>query len=142
VVGALWKPQTLTPGFWPFAKYTPQLVTLDLVMPINDGIDAAHLSRIIREESPATVLLVVSSFAANRDLQTFFQKQGVELFEKTSADGPKFDKLFARLDTLFPQVAAHSGRLLHKTPPKRGAPPPWRERIRVLVVEDNPTNQP
>lgn len=92
-----------------FREVGPQLVTLDLVMPINDGVNAVHLSRMIREEDPDTVLLVVSSFAANQDLQAFFQKQRVELFDKTSADSPNFDKLFERVDALFPQPGVHSG---------------------------------
>ena len=91
-----------------FREIGPRLVTLDLVMPINDGVDALHLARMIRDEDPEAILLVVTSFAAKEDLKAFFQRQGVELFDKASADSPNFDKLFERVDQLFPQPGAHS----------------------------------
>jgi len=96
-------------GLVTFREVGPRLVTLDLVMPINDGVDALHLARMIRDEDPEAVLFVVSAFATKEDLKAFFQRQGVELFDKTNADSPNFDKLFERVDQLFPQPGAHSG---------------------------------
>jgi two-component system, chemotaxis family, chemotaxis protein CheY len=89
-------------GLVTFRELGPQLVTLDLLMPINDGVDSVHLARMIREEDPASILFVVSSFADRNDLQVFFSNQQVELFAKSSADGPIFDELFERVDQLFP----------------------------------------
>jgi two-component system chemotaxis response regulator CheY len=91
-------------GLMTFRELGPQLVTLDLLMPINEGVDAVHLARMIREEDPASILFVVSSFADRNDLQVFFGKQQVEIFAKSSVDAPIFDKLFERVDQVFPQV--------------------------------------
>jgi CheY-like chemotaxis protein len=95
-------------GLLAFRESGPQLVTLDLVMPINDGLDALQLARMIREEDPEVILLVVSSFAANRDIQSFFQKQQVELFGKPTAGNPKFDKLLERVDDLYQELNTRS----------------------------------
>jgi response regulator RpfG family c-di-GMP phosphodiesterase len=75
-------------------------------MPINDGLDALQLARMIREEDSEVILLVVSSFAANRDIQSFFQKHQVELFGKPTAGNPKFDKLLERVDDLYQELNA------------------------------------
>ena len=95
-------------GLLAFRESGPQLVTLDLVMPINDGLDAMQLARMIREEDPEVILLVVSSFAANRDIQSFFQKHQLELFSKPTAGNPKFDKLLERVDDLYQELNARS----------------------------------
>ena len=89
-------------GLVTFRELGPQLVTLDLLMPINEGVDSVHLARMICEEDPASILFVVSSFADRNDLQAFFANQQVELFAKSSANSPIFDKLFERIDQLFP----------------------------------------
>src|SRR6266851_1568273 len=85
-------------GLIAFREIGPELVTLDLLMPINDGIDALQLARMIREVKPEVSLLIVSSFAANQDLQDFFQKYHLEWFEKANADRPNFGKLLERVD--------------------------------------------
>jgi DNA-binding response OmpR family regulator len=47
-----------------FRLYRPHLVTLDLIMPINDGFDSLHLARLINDEAPEVALLVVSAVAS------------------------------------------------------------------------------
>lgn len=89
-------------GLLAFREVGPRLVTLDLLMPINNGIDSLELARLIRVEDPAVAVLVVSSFAAAPEVQVFFAKQRIEIFEKASADNPTFDRLFERVDELFP----------------------------------------
>jgi CheY-like chemotaxis protein len=84
-----------------FREVGPELVTLDLIMPIDHGVDALQLAQMLREEDPEVTVLIVSSFAANQDVQVFCQKRRIELFEKTSVDNPNFDKLFERVDRLF-----------------------------------------
>jgi two-component system chemotaxis response regulator CheY len=79
----------------------PDLVTLDLIMPINNGIDGIHLAHKIREESPDTTLLIVSGMASEQDIQDFLRKNRLEFFGKTdSAEVGGFARLFARTDEL------------------------------------------
>jgi CheY-like chemotaxis protein len=83
----------------------PDLVTLDLVMPINDGIDGIHLAKLIREESPETVLFIVSGMTSADDVQSFLKKEHLEFFGKTEApDFGGFGRLFARTDELLHEL--------------------------------------
>jgi CheY-like chemotaxis protein len=97
-------------GLIAFREIGPQLVTLDLLMPINDGIDALQLARMIREVNPEVSLLIVSSFAANQDLQVFFQKYHLEWFEKANADRPNFEKLLERVDGIKKKLDTRPGQ--------------------------------
>lgn len=87
-------------GLTKFRENGPQLVTLDLIMPINNGIGSTQLAKLILEEDPQTTLLVVSSLGDQADLQDFFQKCRVELFTKANAENPTFDALFERVGRL------------------------------------------
>src|SRR3984957_8633271 len=79
----------------------PDLITLDLVMPINNGIDGIHLAHMIREESPDTTLLIVSGLASEADVQSFLQKHHLEFFGKADpSDIGGFARLFAPTDEL------------------------------------------
>jgi CheY-like chemotaxis protein len=83
----------------------PDLITLDLVMPINNGIDGIHLAHKIREESPDTTLLVVSGMASEEDVKDFLKKNRLEFFGKTeTAEVGGFARLFARTDELLREL--------------------------------------
>jgi two-component system, chemotaxis family, chemotaxis protein CheY len=83
----------------------PDLITLDLVMPINNGIDGIHLARKIREESPDTTLLIVSGLASEQDVQDFLHKNKLEFFGKADpSDVGGFARLFARTDELLGEL--------------------------------------
>lgn len=83
----------------------PDLITLDLIMPINNGIDGIHLAHKIREESPDTTLLIVSGMASEQDVQDFLRKNRLEFFGKTdSAEAGGFARLFARTDELLGEL--------------------------------------
>jgi two-component system chemotaxis response regulator CheY len=83
----------------------PDLITLDLVMPINNGIDGIHLAHKIREESPDTALLIVSGLASENDVKTFLKKHNLEFFGKTDpSDVGGFARLFARTDELLGEL--------------------------------------
>lgn len=83
----------------------PDLITLDLVMPINDGIDGIHLAKVIREESPETVLFIVSGMTSMDDVQSFLKKHQLEFFGKIDApDFGGFGRLFARTDELLVEL--------------------------------------
>jgi CheY-like chemotaxis protein len=89
-----------------FRQQRPQLVTLDLIMPINDGFDAMHLARFINDEAPEVALLVVSSVGSKQDIKDFMRKHDLELFLK-SPDDPSLKSLFSRTNDLFRELSAH-----------------------------------
>ncbi len=83
----------------------PDLVTLDLIMPINNGIDGIHLARLIREEAPEVTLLIVSGMASAHDVQDFLKKHKLEFFGKSEpAESGGFARLFARTDDLLAEL--------------------------------------
>ena len=90
-----------------FRQQRPQLVTLDLIMPINEGFDAMHLARLINDEAPEVALLVVSAVGSRQDIKDFMRKHDLEVFEK-SPDDPSLRNLFSRTDVLFHELSAHS----------------------------------
>lgn len=83
----------------------PDLITLDLVMPINNGIDGIHLAHKVREESPDTTLLIVSGLASEQDVKDFLRKHNLEFFGKTDpSEVGGFARLFARTDELLGEL--------------------------------------
>jgi two-component system chemotaxis response regulator CheY len=83
----------------------PDLITLDLIMPINNGIDGIHLARKIREEEPDITLLIVSGLASEEDVKSFLKKHNLEFFGKADpSDGGGFARLFARTDELLGEL--------------------------------------
>ena len=88
-----------------FRQQHPHLVTLDLIMPINDGFDSLHLARLIRVEAPKVALLVVSAVASKQDITDFMHKHGFELFDKSD---PYLKNLFARIDVLFRELSSQN----------------------------------
>jgi CheY-like chemotaxis protein len=83
----------------------PDLITLDLVMPINNGIDGIHLAHKVREESPDTTLLIVSGLASEQDVKDFLRKHSLEFFGKTDpSEVGGFARLFARTDELLGEL--------------------------------------
>jgi len=93
-------PHTLTL----FRQLRPHLVTLDLMMPINDGFDTMHLARLIKDEAPEVALLVVSAVGHKQDIRDFMRKHELELFDK-SPDDPTFKNLFLRTAVLFHELS-------------------------------------
>jgi DNA-binding response OmpR family regulator len=86
-----------------FRQMRPNLVTLDLVMPNNDGFDGLHLARLISDEAPEVALLVVSGFGSKPEVKDFMDQHEVELFDK-SPDDPALKNLFSRTDLLFHEL--------------------------------------
>jgi CheY-like chemotaxis protein len=99
-----------------FRLLRPHLVTLDLIMPVNDGLDAMHLARLIKGEASEVALLVVSAvgsklvhwyegITSSQVTKGFMRKHDVELFDKSPED-PTLKNLFSRTDVLFHEVSA------------------------------------
>jgi CheY-like chemotaxis protein len=92
-------------GLSAMRQLRPDLITLDLIMPINNGIDGIHLARKIREEEPDITLLIVSGMASEQDVKDFLKKNRLEFFGKTdSAEVGGFSRLFARTDELIGEL--------------------------------------
>jgi CheY-like chemotaxis protein len=82
----------------------PQLVTLDLIMPNNTGLDALHLARMINDEAPEITLLILSSAGSNHDVKEFADKHELELFDKATVN-TAFGHFFSRIDNLFRELS-------------------------------------
>jgi two-component system chemotaxis response regulator CheY len=94
-------------GLTLFRELVPQLVTLDLIMPINDGIDSVQMARVIIEEYPETAVFVLSALGAEPRINKFFKEHGVEVFNKVSSDNRGVTKLFETVDAHFKKLTDH-----------------------------------
>ena len=94
-------------GLTLFRELVPQLVTLDLIMPINDGIDSVQMARLIIEEYPETAVFVLSALGAEPGINKFFKEHGVEVFNKVSSGNRGLTKLFKRVDAHFKRLTEH-----------------------------------
>jgi len=57
-----------------FKGLSPDLVTLDVVMPNEGGIDALAAFRLIKKEDPTVPILVVSAVPFDRTRETFMEE--------------------------------------------------------------------
>ena len=87
-------------GFREFRAVKPRLITLDLLMPINNGFGAVELAKRILGEAPDTILVVISAFASEKEVSAFFQNRQIPVFSKSNVDNPCSDRLLAYLDTV------------------------------------------
>jgi len=89
--------------------HQPDLITLDLIMPINNGIDGLHLASMIREELPEATLLIVSGMASASDVQSFLTRHKLEFFGKSELPNfGGFARLFARTDEILHELNRHA----------------------------------
>jgi CheY-like chemotaxis protein len=85
-----------------FRRERPQLVTLDLIMPNDEGLDAIHLARLISDEAPDVALLVVTAFGGKNDIKDFMRDHDLELFDKS--EDPFLKDLFSRIQILYEEL--------------------------------------
>jgi two-component system chemotaxis response regulator CheY len=87
-----------------FRQAKPQIVTLDLIMPSVDGVDAGQAFRSMRRENPATRILVVSAVPFEKTRRTMADEGAIAYiikpFNKFS-----FEQARVRLQRLFPELA-------------------------------------
>ncbi len=57
-----------------FDEFKPELVTLDLMMPAVDGVDASECFRAMRRKSSAVAVIIVSSVPFDRTRDTFLRE--------------------------------------------------------------------
>ncbi|WP_437329362.1 chemotaxis-specific protein-glutamate methyltransferase CheB [Sorangium sp. So ce381] len=116
------------------ARYKPDVVTLDLVMPNLDGLGV--LASLPREGAPRVI--VVSSADADSDLGVRALQEGAtDLVEKPTALAT--DRLFGLADELVRKVLAAAEAKVHRAEPPPAPPPapgaiPALSRTRVVVI--------
>ncbi|WP_438043374.1 chemotaxis-specific protein-glutamate methyltransferase CheB [Sorangium sp. So ce128] len=116
------------------ARYKPDVVTLDLVMPNLDGLGV--LASLPREGAPRVI--VVSSAEADSDLGVRALQQGAtDLVEKPTALAT--DRLFGLADELVRKVLAAAEAKVHRVEPPPAPPPapgaiPALSRTQVVVI--------
>ena len=82
-------------------KLRPQLVSLDLVLPLVDGIDALNLFHTIRNESPQIKFIVISAASRATERANFIREGALEYFEKPFFN---FQTLVNKLAQFFPEI--------------------------------------
>ncbi|WP_437899815.1 chemotaxis-specific protein-glutamate methyltransferase CheB [Sorangium sp. So ce124] len=115
------------------ARYKPDVVTLDLVMPNLDGLGV--LASLPREGAPRVI--VVSSAEADSNLGVRALQEGAtDLVEKPTALAT--DRLFGLADELVRKVLAAAEAKIHRAEPPPAPPAPGAipalSRTRVVVI--------
>jgi two-component system, chemotaxis family, chemotaxis protein CheY len=86
-----------------FREHKPRIVTLDLIMPAVEGIDAMAAFRIMRREKPKAVILVVSAVPFEKTRRSMSDEGAlayiIKPFNKFS-----FEQARARLLRTFPEL--------------------------------------
>jgi two-component system, chemotaxis family, chemotaxis protein CheY len=84
-----------------FKEKRPRLVTLDLMMPVVEGIDAKELLRRIRDESPDVAIFVVSSVPKETERAELMKAGASDYIQKPFIN---FNIFFNRLKYFFPEL--------------------------------------
>jgi len=87
-----------------FRELRPQLVTLDLIMPAVDGVDAAQAFRSMRRESPRTQIIVVSAVPFEKTRRSMVDEGALAYIVKPFTRF-SFDQARVRLQRAFPELA-------------------------------------
>ena len=86
-----------------FREHRPKIVTLDLIMPAVEGIDALAAFRIMRKENPDAAILVVSAVPFEKTRRTMAEEGAlayiIKPFNKFS-----FEQARMRLARSFPEL--------------------------------------
>jgi two-component system chemotaxis response regulator CheY len=86
-----------------FKALKPELVTIDVVMPQVDGIDAISAFRKMRAENPNLSVLVMSAMPFNRTREVFLAEGAIDyLVKPLTAQG--FRQTARKLKQLFPDL--------------------------------------
>jgi two-component system, chemotaxis family, chemotaxis protein CheY len=95
-----------TQGLKLFRELSPQIITLDLIMPQVDDLNTEGLFKIIREEKPETSVIVISSSSKALTAMNYISQGAIAYLEKPFVN---FDQLRDKLDFLYPQMSSQRG---------------------------------
>jgi len=87
-----------------FRAVRPQLVVLDVIMPEESGLTSLDLLRTVHEESPGTVVNVVSSVVSAEDRDRFISEGASSFFSKPFLNADEFEKFMMQSRILFDQL--------------------------------------
>jgi two-component system, chemotaxis family, chemotaxis protein CheY len=86
-----------------FERFRPDLVTLDVLMPEVEGLDAVFAFRSFRKQAPQTAIIVVTSLSAEQ-VETPFIKEGALGHLPKTFDGFSFEGILPKLVEVFAQL--------------------------------------
>ncbi len=87
-----------------FRTLNPDIVTVDLLMPVSENVDAATLVKTIKQERPRVAILVVSSVPFEKTMQDFLD-QGVLAYIVKPFTEYSFRNTQLNLSREFPELA-------------------------------------
>jgi two-component system, chemotaxis family, chemotaxis protein CheY len=86
-----------------FREFHPELVTLDVMMPVVDGIDSLMAFRQMRRENPRVAILIVSAIPFDKTRDTF-REEGALGYVLKPFNRYSFDQVRMRLIREFPEL--------------------------------------
>ena len=96
-----------------FRTTGPDVVTLDIGLRSERGLDALSLFRVIRRESPETSIVIVSASRAPDDQRIYLREGALECIVEPF-DSFELERMWRRLSDLYPELRrrdeAASGR--------------------------------
>lgn len=101
-------------GWELFQSLRPQLVTLDIVMPNAEGLDALSLLERMRKATPTTAVIIVSGSNSIDDRDKFMTAGAMAFVSKPFID---FEKILNRLGKFFPALYAQTNSEVRDSEP-------------------------
>ncbi|GEM_PF-418238 len=92
-----------------FSALKPRLVTLDLMMPAVERVDALTAFRTIKKEAPNTAILIVTAVPFEKTRETFTEEGALGYIVKPFTPA-SFDQVRIRLLRVFPELAGSGNR--------------------------------
>ncbi len=83
----------------------PKIVSLDLIMPLKDGIDSLALVRTIKKEAPHTAIIVVSVIPSE-SIRSDYLREGIFAYIVKPFNDYALDTIRLKLRRTFPELAA------------------------------------
>jgi DNA-binding NarL/FixJ family response regulator len=84
-----------------FRAHRPRLVTLDLIMPESEKMDADALFLAVRKESPETAIVVISANRRDLNASHFLAAGAIAYLDKSFMN---FDRMTDTLKRVFPEL--------------------------------------
>ena len=95
--------ETAVDGLRLFNELRPSLITLDLMMPKNGGVDSMDLVKAIKQTAPEVAIIVVSAIPFEK-VRTDFLEEGVLAYVIKPFNEYAMEKIRIKLIRAFPQL--------------------------------------